>query len=41
MDAWASGQSGNSANRITRHYYNAAGQLKFTVDAEGYMPHGL
>ncbi len=37
MGGWASGQLANSANRVTRHYYTAAGQLKFTVDAEGYL----
>ena len=37
MSAWAAAQSGNAANRITRQYYTAAGQLKFTVDAEGFI----
>ncbi len=37
MNAWSGGQNANAANRVTRFYYTAAGQLKFTVDAEGYI----
>jgi len=37
MDNWAAAQNANADNRVTRYYYTAAGQLKFTVDAEGYL----
>ena len=35
MASWANGARG-SADRTTRYYYNARGELRFTVDAEGY-----
>jgi YD repeat-containing protein len=37
MSAWAAGQATNVDNRVTRHYYNGRGELRFTVDAEGYL----
>ncbi|HYD38375.1 MAG TPA: hypothetical protein VEA60_12220, partial [Allosphingosinicella sp.] len=37
MDSWASGQSGNGANRVERYFYSARGELRFAVDAEGYV----
>ncbi|MDH4746398.1 hypothetical protein OMP43_20425, partial [Sphingomonas sp. CBMAI 2297] len=36
MDAWASGTT-TANDRITRYYYNATGELRYTVDAEGYI----
>ncbi len=35
MISWANGAKG-SADRTTRYYYSARGELRFTVDAEGY-----
>ena len=35
MNSWAGSNSANA--RITRSYYNTAGQLRFTIDAEGYV----
>ncbi len=37
MSDWAAAQSGNAANRVTRTYYNACGEARYTVDAEGYV----
>jgi YD repeat-containing protein len=37
MNSWAAAQSGNAANRVTRNYYNARGEVRYTVDAEGYV----
>jgi YD repeat-containing protein len=37
MDGWAAGQAANPANRITRNYYTPAGELRFSVDAEGFV----
>ena len=37
MDSWAISNNGNAANRVTRHYYSARGERRFTVDAEGYV----
>jgi len=37
MDTWASGQSGATGNRVTYNYYSEGGDLRFTVDAEGYV----
>ncbi|HEX8620555.1 MAG TPA: LysM peptidoglycan-binding domain-containing protein [Allosphingosinicella sp.] len=37
MNNWAAGQNGNAANRVTRHYYSARGELRYTVDGEGYV----
>jgi len=35
MASWANGARG-SADRTTRYYYSARGELRFTIDAEGY-----
>ena len=35
LDNWADAHASDA--RITRSYYNAAGQLRFTIDAEGYV----
>jgi YD repeat-containing protein len=37
MDGWAAGQAGNGANRVTRQYYSDRGELRFTIDGEGYV----
>nr|WP_246623864.1 hypothetical protein [Sphingomonas colocasiae] len=37
MDSWHSSNIGNAANRITRTWYSARGEVRFTVDAEGYI----
>ncbi|HYD36587.1 MAG TPA: hypothetical protein VEA60_03180, partial [Allosphingosinicella sp.] len=37
MDAWAASQASNVNNRTTRHYYALTGDLRFTVDSEGYV----
>ncbi|HYD39126.1 MAG TPA: LysM peptidoglycan-binding domain-containing protein [Allosphingosinicella sp.] len=37
MDSWAAGQNANAANRVTRNYYSARGEMRFTVDAEGFV----
>ena len=37
MNSWRDANIGNAANRITRAWYTAAGNLRFTVDAEGYV----
>ncbi|MFZ2032019.1 MAG: DUF6531 domain-containing protein, partial [Vitreimonas sp.] len=37
MDTWASGQASNTANRITRTYYSERGDVRYVVDAEGYI----
>jgi YD repeat-containing protein len=37
MTSWAAGQDANGANRVTRHYYSARGELRLTVDAEGFV----
>jgi YD repeat-containing protein len=37
MDSWAAAQNANAANRVTRAYYSARGELRFTVDAEGFV----
>jgi YD repeat-containing protein len=37
MAGWSAGQDANAANRVTRDYYDAKGQLRFTVDAENYV----
>jgi YD repeat-containing protein len=36
LDSWAASNAGNPANRTTRDYYDGAGVLRYTVDAEGY-----
>lgn len=38
MASWASGNA-TGGDRTTRFYYNARGELRFTVDAEGYVTH--
>ena len=37
MDAWAAGEIANAANRVVRNYYSARGELRFTVDPEGFV----
>lgn len=37
MNSWRDANIGNGANRIVRNWYDAAGNLRFTVDAEGYV----
>jgi YD repeat-containing protein len=37
MDSWGSARTGDPANRTTRYYYDGAGVLRYTVDAEGYV----
>ncbi|MDX8356530.1 DUF6531 domain-containing protein [Sphingopyxis terrae] len=37
MNSWRDANIGNAANRVTRAWYTAAGNLRFTVDAEGYV----
>ncbi len=37
MNSWAAAQGGNAGNRVTRHYYSARGELRYTVDGEGYV----
>src|SRR5690606_37430625 len=39
MEAWAAdpAQASDSANRVTRHWYNERGDMIFTVDAESYV----
>ncbi|MEA3064796.1 MAG: hypothetical protein QOJ27_1242, partial [Sphingomonadales bacterium] len=37
MDSWAAGQNGNSANRVVRNFYSARDELRFSVDAEGFV----
>ncbi|NIJ36979.1 YD repeat-containing protein [Sphingopyxis panaciterrae] len=37
MDSWAMGQAANAGNRVARSWYAASGDLRFTVDAEGYV----
>ncbi len=37
MDTWASAQASNGANRISRSYYTASGQLRFSIDAQGFV----
>ncbi|KQM61735.1 MULTISPECIES: LysM peptidoglycan-binding domain-containing protein [unclassified Sphingomonas] len=38
MAGWAN-DNRTDADRTTRYYYNARGELRFTVDAEGYLTH--
>jgi YD repeat-containing protein len=35
MDSWAG--TPTASDRVTRYYYNARGEQRFTVDAEGYV----
>ncbi|HEX8623379.1 MAG TPA: LysM peptidoglycan-binding domain-containing protein [Allosphingosinicella sp.] len=37
MASWAAGQDSNGANRVTRHFYTARDELRFSVDAEGFV----
>ncbi|MFZ2029934.1 MAG: LysM peptidoglycan-binding domain-containing protein [Vitreimonas sp.] len=37
MDTWASGQASNTANRTTRTWYTERGDVRYVVDAEGYL----
>jgi YD repeat-containing protein len=37
MDAWAVANSDTANDRITRNYYSDRGELRFVVDAEGYV----
>lgn len=37
MAAWGSANGGHGDNRITRSYYAARGELRFTVDPMGYV----
>jgi YD repeat-containing protein len=37
MSSWESANIGNAANRITRTWYTARGEARYTVDAEGYI----
>ena len=37
MNGWAAGQIGNAQNRVTRAWYTARGEARYTVDAEGYI----
>jgi YD repeat-containing protein len=37
MNNWSATAIGNSANRVTRHWYTARGEARYTVDAEGYI----
>ncbi len=37
MNSWASSQAANAANRTTRNFYSARDELRFSVDAEGFV----
>lgn len=37
MAAWGSANGGHADNRITRSYYAARGELRFTIDPMGYV----
>lgn len=37
LNTWAAGQAANAGNRVTRSWYSAAGELRFSVDGEGYV----
>ena len=37
MDAWAAGQASHAQNRVARSYYGPGGELRFSVDGEGYV----
>lgn len=37
MHRWAHANNGHGENRATRNYYSDRGELRFTVDAEGYV----
>src|SRR6185369_1600450 len=37
MDSWATANASAANDRTTRFYYDGAGVLRYTVDAEGYI----
>ena len=37
MQTWAAGRAGDTANRVTRRLFDAAGRPVFVVDAEGFV----
>lgn len=37
MDGWRDANIGNAANRITRNWYSARGELRYVVDSEGFI----
>ncbi|WEJ98121.1 MAG: LysM peptidoglycan-binding domain-containing protein [Candidatus Sphingomonas phytovorans] len=37
MTAWQTANASAAADRVTRSYYTARGELRYTVDAEGYV----
>ncbi len=37
VDGWSGGNAGGAADRITRTWYTARGEARYTVDAEGYV----
>lgn len=37
MNSWSSSNAGAAADRITRNWYTARGELRYSVDAEGYV----
>ena len=37
MDLWQTTNGTNPANRVARYFYDGAGVLRYTVDAEGYV----
>ncbi len=37
MDNWSAQVIGNPANRVKRYYYAGRGELRFEIDAEGYV----
>lgn len=41
MDSWVASNMANTANRVTRSYYNGYGDLVYAVDAEGHVSETL
>ncbi|HEY0148093.1 MAG TPA: LysM peptidoglycan-binding domain-containing protein [Allosphingosinicella sp.] len=37
MNGWAAQQAAEPSNRVTRSFYSARGELRFSIDAEGYV----
>ncbi len=37
MQSWATGQAGNTSNRVSRNVYDQFGRIAYTVDAESYV----
>lgn len=37
MQGWAAGHAGDAGNRVSRQIFDAAGQLAYAVDAEGFV----